>query len=74
MLGHSIIFGMSDNALSWYDNASVRHVGYVPQDSSDGFREAIYARTPEPDASDPTVQYQGGTFLMAGIPMTAHRK
>ena len=74
VLGHSIIFGMSDNAVSWYDNASVRHVGYVPQDSSDGFREAIYAATPEPDVTDPCVQYQGGTFLMAGIPMTAHRK
>lgn len=73
VLGHSIIFGASNNAVSWYDNASVRHVGYVPQDSSDGFREAIYARTPEPDVSDPTVQYQGGTFLMAGIPMTAHK-
>ena len=73
VLGHSIIFGMSDNAVSWYDNASVRHVGYVPQDSSDKFREAIYARTPEPDVTDPAVQYQGGTFLMAGIPMTAHK-
>ena len=73
VLGHSIIFGMSDNAVAWYDNASVRHVGYVPQDSSDGFREAIYARTPEPDVTDPTVQYQGGSFLMAGIPMTSHK-
>ena len=72
VLGHTIIFGMSNNAVAWYDNASVRHVGYVPQDSSDGFREEIYARTPEPDLTDPTVQYQGGTFLMAGIPMTAH--
>ncbi|WP_342620998.1 NAD(P)-dependent oxidoreductase [Rhodoferax sp. GW822-FHT02A01] len=72
VLGHTIIFGMSNNAVSWYDNASVRHVGYAPQDSSDGFREEIYARTPEPDLTDPTVQYQGGTFLMAGIPMTAH--
>jgi len=72
VLGHTIIFGMSNNAVAWYDNASVRHVGYVPQDSSDGFREEIYARTPEPDLTDPTVQYQGGAFLMAGIPMTAH--
>ena len=73
VLGHCIIFGVSDNAVTWYDNASVRHVGYVPQDCSDGFREAIYARTPEPDVTDPTVIYQGGTFLMAGIPMTAHK-
>ena len=73
VLGHSIIFGISDNAVAWYDNSSVRTVGYRPLDSSDIFRDAIYARTPEPDLSDPTVQYQGGGFLMAGIPMTAHK-
>jgi uronate dehydrogenase len=73
VLGHSIIFGVSDNAVAWYDNASVRSVGYRPQDSSDVFRDTVYARTPEPDLSDPCVQYQGGGFLMAGIPMTAHK-
>jgi uronate dehydrogenase len=72
VLGHTIIFGMSDNAVAWYDNASVRHVGYRPQDSSDVFREAVYARTPEPDVTDPAVQYQGGGFVFSGIPMTAH--
>ena len=74
VLGHQIIFGMSDNAVAWWDNASVRHIGYVPQDSSDAFRDAVYARTPQPDLNDPTVQYQGGTFLFAGEPMTAHKK
>jgi len=73
VLGHSIIFGISDNAVAWYDNDSVRTIGYRPQDSSDVFRDAIYARTPEPDLSDPCVQFQGGGFLMAGIPMTAHK-
>jgi uronate dehydrogenase len=66
VLGHTIIFGMSDNAVAWWDNASVRHVGYVPQDSSDVFRDAVYARTPEPDLSSPAVQFQGGGFLLAG--------
>jgi uronate dehydrogenase len=66
VLGHTIIFGMSDNAVAWWDNASVRHVGYVPQDSSDVFRDAVYARTPEPDLSNPAVQFQGGGFVLAG--------
>ena len=74
VLGHQIIFGMSDNAVAWWDNAIVRHIGYVPHDSSDSFREAVYARTPEPDLNDPAVQYQGGGFLFSGIPMTAHKK
>ncbi len=66
VLGHSVIFGMSNNAVTWWDNAGARHVGYVPQDSSDGFREAVYARTPAPDFSDPAAVYQGGGFLTAG--------
>ena len=72
VLGHTIIYGVSDNAVSWWDNSSVRHVGYVPKDSADAFREAIYASTPEPDRNDPIVQFQGGGTVMAGIAMTAH--
>ena len=66
VLGHSIIFGMSNNAVTWWDNARARHVGYVPQDSADGFREAMYTRTPAPDLSDPAVQHQGGGFVRMG--------
>lgn len=66
VLGHSIVFGMSANAVTWWDNAKARHIGYVPQDSSDVFRDAVYARTPAPDLNDPVVQYQGGGFVVAG--------
>ncbi|MBI2728827.1 MAG: NAD(P)-dependent oxidoreductase [Polaromonas sp.] len=66
VLGHSIIFGMSDNAVTWWDNSRSRHVGYVPQDSSDVFRDAIYARTSSPDLNDPSAIYQGGGFVKAG--------
>ena len=66
VMGHSIIFGMSDNAATWWDNSRVRHVGYRPQDSSDIFREAVFARTSSPDLKDPVVQYQGGGFVVAG--------
>jgi uronate dehydrogenase len=66
VLGHSIIFGMSNNAVTWWDNSQARHVGFVAQDSSDVFRDAVYARTPVPDLSDPAVQFQGGGFVKAG--------
>jgi uronate dehydrogenase len=66
VLGHTIIFGMSDNAVTWWDNAQARHIGYVPQDSADKYREAVYARTPVPDLSDPVVQHQGGAFVRMG--------
>ena len=66
VLGHSIIFGMSNNAVTWWDNAGARHIGYVPQDSSDGFRESVYARTSAPDFTNPAAVHQGGAFLSAG--------
>ena len=66
VLGHTIIFGMSDNAVTWWDNRLARHVGYRPQDSSDAFRAAMYANTPEPDLQDPAVQHQGGIFVRTG--------
>ena len=66
VLGHSIVYGTSDNSVSWYDNRLARHIGYRPQDSSDAFRDEVLANTPEPDLSDPTVQFQGGAFVKKG--------
>ena len=66
VLGHTIIFGMSNNSVTWWDNSQARHVGYAPQDSADVFREAIYARTLAPDLNDPAVQHQGGGFVRMG--------
>lgn len=66
VLGHSIIYGMSANSVTWWDNASARHIGFQPMDSSDPFRDAMYASTSEPDLSDPAVQFQGGGFVKLG--------
>jgi uronate dehydrogenase len=66
VVGHSVIYGMSDNATTFWDNTPARHIGYRPQDSSEQFREAVEARQPTLDASDPAVVYQGGAFVRTG--------
>lgn len=66
VVGHSIIYGISDNATAWYDNSKARHIGYRPQDSSDPFRAAVEARQPHIDAQDPVAIYQGGGFVKQG--------
>jgi uronate dehydrogenase len=66
VLGHSIVFGNSNNSVSWWDNSRAKHVGYHPQDSSDVFKEAVYANTSSPDLKDPVVQYQGGAYVAMG--------
>ena len=66
VVGHSIVYGMSDNPLTWWDNTSARHVGYRPQDSSEAFRAAVEARQPVIDTQNPVAQFQGGGFCAAG--------
>jgi uronate dehydrogenase len=66
VVGHSVIYGMSDNATTWWDNTSARPIGYRPQDSSEVFRAGVEARQPVLDASDPAVIYQGGAFVRTG--------
>lgn len=65
-VGHSIVYGMSDNALTWWDNTPARHVGYRARDSSEPFRAAIEARQPQIDLTQPAALYQGGGFVTKG--------
>ncbi|KNZ34158.1 MAG: NAD-dependent dehydratase [Methylibium sp. NZG] len=66
VVGHSIVYGMSDNTTTWWDNTRAAHLGYRPQDSSEPFRAATEARQPVLDRADPAVVYQGGGFVTKG--------
>jgi uronate dehydrogenase len=63
IVGHSIIYGMSNNQTRWWDNTYAQHIGYRPQDSSDLFRAEVEARQPLIDRYDPVAVYQGGGFV-----------
>jgi uronate dehydrogenase len=66
LVGHSIIYGMSDNTTTWWDNGSARHIGYRPKDSSEPFRDAAQARQQVLDLNDPVTIFQGGGFVTKG--------
>jgi uronate dehydrogenase len=66
LVGHSIVYGLSDNTTRWWDNTSAAHLGYRPRDSSEPFRAALEARQPVLDPADPVVRYQGGGFVTRG--------
>jgi uronate dehydrogenase len=66
VVGHTIVYGASDNATSWWDNTPARHLGWRPQDSSEPFRAAAEARQPKIDLADPAAIYQGGAFVRTG--------
>jgi len=60
-----IVYGVSDNARSWYDNANALRLGYAPQDDSEVYAEAVLARE---QAGDPRAEaYQGGAFVVEEV-------
>jgi uronate dehydrogenase len=57
-----IVYGVSDNKRSWYDNANAARLGYRPQDDSEVFAEEILAKE---RPGDPRAEmYQGGAFVV----------
>ncbi|RMQ49161.1 hypothetical protein ALQ04_00265 [Pseudomonas cichorii] len=64
-VGHTVVYGMSDNKTVWWDNRLASHLEYSPKDSSEVFRAKVEAQ-PMPAADDPAMVYQGGAFVAAG--------
>src|SRR5579863_2689261 len=60
-----IVYGVSNNKRSWYDNSNALRLGYRPQDDSEPYAaEILAAETGQ--AKDPIAErYQGGTFCAA---------
>jgi uronate dehydrogenase len=67
-LGHTIVYGVSDNDEQWWDNRNAAFLGWKPQDNSTPWRAQMLAGTPPEDRTDPAVIYQGGGFVSAGHP------
>ena len=70
-----IVYGVSDNRRSWYDNANAARLGYRPQDDAEEFAAEILAREKPGDPIAET--YQGGVFCVAEEipnPAAARRK
>lgn len=63
-LVYEVMYGVSANTRSWYDNSHAESLGYVPQDDSEAHAAAILAK--EPPVTDEVAEfYQGGTFCGA---------
>jgi uronate dehydrogenase len=65
-VGHMVVYGASANREPWWDNHLVAgRLGFVPQDTSEIFRDQV-ERQPRPARTDPVAVYQGGVFTAAG--------
>jgi uronate dehydrogenase len=64
-LGHTIVYGASDNRDKWWDNSQAAHLDFQPQDTSEPFR-AKAESLPPLASDDPARVYQGGAFVKMG--------
>jgi uronate dehydrogenase len=61
-----IVYGVSGNHRSWYDNSNAHRLGYRPRDDSESYAEEILRKeTPATDAL--AERHQGGSFVSAEI-------
>jgi len=56
-----VVYGVSGNTRSWYDNANALRLGFRPQDDSEAFAAEVLAREQPGDPRAET--YQGGSFV-----------
>lgn len=62
-LTHEIVYGVSANRASWWDNSRAAALGYQPHHSADNFTELLRSKR----SNDPVVeQYQGGSYVADG--------
>jgi uronate dehydrogenase len=59
-----IVYGVSKNTRSWYDNSNAYRLGYKPRDDSEAYATDVLRR--EKPGGDPRAEmYQGGAFVAA---------
>jgi uronate dehydrogenase len=59
-----IVYGVSGNTRSWYDNSNAARLGYRPRDDSESQAREILARE-KPGGDAKAEMYQGGAFVTA---------
>ncbi len=65
-VGHTILFGVSDNPVKWWDNRKAGHLGFVAKDSSIRFADKFPPGASYPAQDDIGATFQGGPFLLSG--------
>lgn len=65
-VGFSVVFGISNNAQSWWSNAHAADLNYHPQDNAEAYRIEIQNLV-EAGKSPPDYAFQGGKRAVYGL-------
>jgi uronate dehydrogenase len=57
-----VVYGVSDNERSWFDNATAWQLGYRPQDRAEDYAAEVLAKEPPEDPGKVGPRVIGGTF------------
>jgi uronate dehydrogenase len=61
-VGHTVVYGSSENTRLWWDLSSARALGYEPQDDSEPYAEKLIAEQGGLDPANPDHAHLGGHF------------
>ncbi len=61
-LVYEVMYGVSDNQRSWYDNSHAYELGYKPEHRAEDHAEEVLAAEPRSGKHPAAEFYQGGTF------------
>lgn len=67
-VGHTVVYGISDNRERFFSNEKAAHLGYAPQDSAEEYREKVEAACPPGDPFAPDIEFAGGFLCAMGHP------
>jgi uronate dehydrogenase len=60
-LHYEIVYGVSGNTRSWWDNSNAERLGYRPKDNAEDWADEVMAKAPQ-DPSSAGAHVQGGDF------------
>jgi len=61
-IGHTVVYGISNNRERFFSNEKVAHLGYRPKDDAEIYRAEVEAKVPAGDPFDPAVEFAGGVY------------
>ena len=66
VLGFTILYGVSNNTRSWWDNSLAPHVAYRPEDNAETYAKQILSHGDPRAPDDPARRFHGGPFCSDG--------
>lgn len=65
---HCIIYGVSANTESWWDNGPTNPTGFIPEDNAEIYRNLLTGEPKQIGSTNARADYyQGGNFVIAGM-------